>query len=487
MHDQLTGLPLGAAGNLIRLRIAYQLGAVLIVLIAMCTAFARRNNLHGIALSRGPVAFLIRDILARARVIETLSPFFLTMRTSNRDSRTKPKFMTWLDGQIKNLPLQLPVSSPVRPTQRKNLNLTVRSTLLFAFLFLFGGPYVLSSRPAGNASASNTHLYYIAADDVQWNYAPGGRNVIGTPGPEVEGSANATVFRKAVYREYTDATFSTLKPRPAQWQHLGILGPLIRAEVGDVVKIIFKNNTKFFCSMHPHGLEYAKDSEGAMYNDGGPAESKTGAAVPPGQTYTYIWKVPERAGPGPMDGTSILWVYHSHFVEPRDMNTGLFGPILISAKGTTRADGTPKDVDREFIAGFAVFDETESWYFEANSQARRKYTVGLKFTDPAFRQRYLFYSINGMIEGNLPVMTMKKGERVRWYLFANSNEDDVHTPHWHGQTVLFNHMRMDMVHLEPMMMVVADMIPDSVGTWLFHCHVNEHIEGGMQTLFTVTP
>jgi FtsP/CotA-like multicopper oxidase with cupredoxin domain len=84
-------------------------------------------------------------------------------------------------------------------------------------------------------------------------------------------------------------------------------------------------------------------------------------------------------------------------------------------------------------------------------------------------------------------MNTKKGERVRWYLFANSNEDDVHTPHWHGQTVVFNNMRTDMVHLEPMMMVQADMVPDNVGTCLFHCHVNDHIEGGMQALFRVLP
>ena len=53
--------------------------------------------------------------------------------------------------------------------------------------------------------------------------------------------------------------------------------------------------------------------------------------VPPGQTYTYTWTVPERAGPAPGDTSSILWVYHSHFVEPRDMNSGLLGPILIRA------------------------------------------------------------------------------------------------------------------------------------------------------------
>jgi hypothetical protein len=31
-----------------------------------------------------------------------------------------------------------------------------------------------------------------------------------------------------------------------------------------------------------------------------------------GSTYTYRFEVPERSGPGPMDGSSILWMYHSH-------------------------------------------------------------------------------------------------------------------------------------------------------------------------------
>lgn len=357
-----------------------------------------------------------------------------------------------------------------------------------ALLFLsLASPFVVGSSNSAELPPPKTHTYYIAADELMWDYAPGGRNLAGLPGPENETGMISTIYRKAVYREYADASFKTLKPRPQQWEHLGILGPLIRAEVGDVVKIIFKNNTNIFCSMHPHGLAYAKSSEGALYGDGNPPESKKGDAVPPGQTYTYTWTVPERAGPGPGDPSSILWIYHSHFVEPRDMNTGLIGPILVTAKGMSRPDGTPKDVDREFITGFMVFDETESWYFEANAQNRRKYTIGLRFTDPAFRQRYLLYSINGYIDANLPTLAMKGGERVRWYLAANSNEDDVHTPHWHGQTVLFDHMRTDMVHLEPMTMVIADMVPDTVGTWLFHCHVNDHLEGGMVALFKVTP
>jgi FtsP/CotA-like multicopper oxidase with cupredoxin domain len=363
---------------------------------------------------------------------------------------------------------------------------------LWIFVLVLGGltfpiPGVSSRAVAQDAPKAPVHTYYIAADEVMWNYAPHGRNLAGLPGSENEGVSTRTIFRKAIYREYTDASFTTLKPRPPQWEHLGILGPLIRAEVGDIVKVVFKNNTRFFCSMHPHGLAYAKESEGALYNDGVPKDEKKGAAVPPGQVFTYIWTVPERAGPAPGESSSVLWVYHSHFITPRDMNAGLMGPIIITAKGASKIDGTPKDVDREFITAFAVFDETSSRYFELNTMNVRKYTPNLRMTDPAFRAPYLMYSINGFIEGNMPMMTMKKGERVRWYLFSNGNEDDVHTPHWHGQTVEFMHMRTDMVHLEPMMTVTADMVPDNVGTWLFHCHVFDHLEGGMVALFTVTP
>jgi FtsP/CotA-like multicopper oxidase with cupredoxin domain len=331
------------------------------------------------------------------------------------------------------------------------------------------------------------HTYYIAADEVVWDCAPHGRNLTGTPlAEEPEGPPTGEKYLKAVYREYTDATFNSLKARPPQWEHLGILGPLIRAEVGDSVRVVFKNNSKSFCSIHVHGLAYAKSSEGAVYSDGTSGADKKDGQVPPGDICIYTWSVPERAGPGPHDPSSILWMYHSHFIEPKEMNTGLLGPIIVSRRGSTkRMDGTPRDVDREFVTAFAIFDETESSYYGANLASKKRCSPNLKVSDPVFRQLNLLYTINGLIEGNLPIMTMKVGERVRWYLLANSNEDDVHAVHWHGQTVVSNGMRTDVVNLGPMAMAVADMLPDNVGTWLFHCHVNEHMRGGMQALFTV--
>ena len=134
-------------------------------------------------------------------------------------------------------------------------------------------------------------------------------------GPDRIGST----YRKSLYREYTDATFTTPEAarRPSD-AYLGFLGPVIRAQVGDTLKVVFRNNTPFPASMHPHNVFYDKKSEGAPYADGTGPASKGDDAVAPGATYTYTWKVPERAGPGPGDGSSVLWMYHSHTDEVGD-------------------------------------------------------------------------------------------------------------------------------------------------------------------------
>jgi manganese oxidase len=333
--------------------------------------------------------------------------------------------------------------------------------------------------------------YYIAADEVDWDYTPRGRNLAGLP--HVETAADETgaglhhrIYHKAIYREYTDATFKTLKIRPQQWEHLGILGPLIRAEVGDSIRVVFKNNTHLSVTMHPHGLEYKKDAEGALYNDGTAGTVKADDKVVPGTTYIYIWTAPERSGPAAMDESSVLWMYHSHFVESTDINTGLIGPIIVTGRGLARPDGSPKDVDREFITDFSIFDETDSWFFEGNAGNQMR-AARSKSVNPLLREQNVLYSINGYIEANLPLLTMRKGERVRWYLLSNSNEDDVHMAHWHGNTVVWNKMRMDSLFLGPMAMATADMVPDNEGTWLFHCHVNDHFMGGMVGLYQVLP
>jgi FtsP/CotA-like multicopper oxidase with cupredoxin domain len=354
------------------------------------------------------------------------------------------------------------------------------------------------------AAAAATHTYYIAADEVTWDFAPTNLNGITgqpfgdeekewvAPGPHKIGK----VFKKALYREYTDATFTQLKPRPAEWEHLGYLGPLVRAEVGDTIRIVFKNNLKFRASLHPHGVFYEKESEGAPYNDGvDPAKKSTA----PGETQTYTWPVPERAGPTEHEMSSVLWMYHSHVNEVADANAGLVGPMIITGRGMTKADGTPKDVDREIVIAFAEFGETESPYIQENINRYMADPKGVTLANDPFATPIIMSkdpgdpgdfvlreSLNGFIFGNTPGLTMKTGQHVRWYLMATSNFE-LHAPHWHGNTVTINHMRTDVAALQTMGMITADMTPDNAGTWLFHCHVSGHLKGGMQALYKVEP
>jgi FtsP/CotA-like multicopper oxidase with cupredoxin domain len=350
-----------------------------------------------------------------------------------------------------------------------------------------------SGASGGSAgAAAQTRDYFIAADEVAWNYAPLGTNVI--TGRPFDATANTYVkagpdrigatYTKCLYHGYTDATFTHQIPRPADEQYLGLLGPVIRAQVGDTIRVTFRNNCSFPASIHPHGVFYDKKNEGAPYNDGVAAADKAGDAVAPHQQYLYAWQVPERAGPGPMDGSSVLWMYHSHTNEVSDVYSGLVGPIEITARGKARPDGGPNDIDREVFVLYVVMDENSSHYLEAE---RTKLAKPPAATDKGFQESNKMHAINGFVYGNGPMMTMRLDQRVRWYVMSIGNEVDVHTPHWHGNTVIAGGMRTDTVNLLPAGMVVADMVPDNPGIWLFHCHVTDHITAGMQARYQVLP
>jgi manganese oxidase len=352
------------------------------------------------------------------------------------------------------------------------------------------------AQPEATAHANRTRTYYIAADEVDWDFAPSGKDMIhdekyhlqDDPASKGELNPNATAYRKAVFNEYTDATFRVLKPRSGDWAHLGILGPLIRAEVGDTIKVVFKNNASRPFSVHPHGVFYAKDSEGAGYQDNTSGAGKADDSVAPGATYTYTWPVPERAGPTEHEDSTAFWVYHSHVDEGRDINSGLIGPIIITRRGMARDDASPKDVDREFIVQFGLYDEHLSWYWETNLKRLYGDPKNYDGNNKEVHDFHHFFTINGYLDGNGPILTMHNGERVRWYLFANPNEEeawDIHTPHWHGQTATVGHMRTDMIMLTPMMSAIADMVPDNPGIWLLHCHMPGHFGAGMRTRFQV--
>ena len=360
------------------------------------------------------------------------------------------------------------------------------------------------------AHHGRVRVHFIAAEEVEWDYAPLARDeAIGHPFDEFEKNyveagphRIGRIYRKAIYREYADAKFNRPMTRSADEQYLGILGPVLYGEVGDTIKIFFKNNASRPYTMHPHGVLYQKNSEGSGYNDGTSGDDKADDAVPPGGSHIYIWEIPDRAGPGIADGSSIVWLYHSHVDEMRDIASGLFGAIVVTAKGKARVDGRPKDVDREFVSMMISVNENESWYLEDNIGEYTSDPKGVERRESipeaqdgilapglgrGFADTNLRYTINGYLFANMPMMTLKKGERVRWYLVTLGDSNNFHTPHWHGNVVSLHGYRTDVVALSPAQMESVDMVPDNPGIWLFHCHVSDHMAGGMVARYQVLP
>jgi FtsP/CotA-like multicopper oxidase with cupredoxin domain len=193
-----------------------------------------------------------------------------------------------------------------------------------------------------------------------------------------------------------------------------------------------------------------------------------GAAIAPGAKYTYTWQVRDEAAPTGKEGGSKVWLYHSHVDSVQDIYDGLVGPIIITSKRHANADGTPDDADHEFVTLFLIFDESKPGMTDEEKEASQK------------------HAMNGYIFGNLPALSMRVGERVRWHVVGLGNEDDLHTPHWHGNVVKGEGVATDVLEILPGSMHTVDMVPDDPGCWMFHCHVADHIKAGMYASYTVT-
>ena len=332
--------------------------------------------------------------------------------------------------------------------------------------------------------AAKTRRYYIAAEPQLWDYAPQGRDVIcGKPLPPP-----VVIKRtggKIRYVQYTDETFGA---KLFETPRLGLLGPVLRGTVGEFLEVTFLNRTSRTLSMHPHGVRYDKDSEGSHYQP----KPGLGAAVGPGAKFTYVWQLDEGSGPLPGEPSSKGWLYHSHVEGDEETDLGLVGFIVVTDPRRARPDGTPQDIDREMAALFMIHDE--SGIGAAAKEAAEYATVGMmmpQFTWTQVQEQTEMgkrAAINGFIFGNAPGLEMNEGERVRWYLFGLGSVEDFHTAHWHGLRVVEEgRRRTDVVELLPATMKTADMLADNPGSWLFHCHVADHMMEGMFARVVVHP
>uniref|UniRef100_A0A673LBV1 Plastocyanin-like domain-containing protein n=1 Tax=Sinocyclocheilus rhinocerous TaxID=307959 RepID=A0A673LBV1_9TELE len=235
-----------------------------------------------------------------------------------------------------------------------------------------------------------------------------------------------TAFKKAVFRKYLDSTFTIRDIRGEMDERLGILGPVIKAEVDQTVMVFFRNLASRPYSLHANGVKYLKQMEGLSYADQSPYWYKQDDAVQPNSTFIYTWTINSKSGPQNNESDCRTWTYYSA-VNPRDINSGLIGPLLVCRKGTL--DKKPLD-RREFILLFMTFDENKSWYYEENrKRIERKNKRAVM--DPNFLNNLIIFiiSINGIIY-SLKGLRMYTNQLAKWYLINMGCPKD-HSVHFH--------------------------------------------------------
>jgi FtsP/CotA-like multicopper oxidase with cupredoxin domain len=249
------------------------------------------------------------------------------------------------------------------------------------------------------------------------------------------------IFPTVVYRRYSR---QWRRPLPnadgSSADGLSIPGPLIHARVGDHLRVHFKNldNLRYAPhSMHFHGVYYEPSSDGAYV----PGFSGRDANVKFGQSYTY------RLTAG--DDTAGVWPYHDHSPSMDDsIKGGMFG--MLSILGPHE-----RAPDREFEVVFSPFGKS-------------------------------FMAIDGRaFVGNTPVFRSKVGQTVQWDVMAMGS--DFHTFHVHGHRwIAPGGVPRDTQTVGPAESFRIRWNEESPGTWLYHCHVEDHMMRGMIGIYQVS-
>ncbi|CAD0086708.1 unnamed protein product [Aureobasidium mustum] len=375
------------------------------------------------------------------------------------------------------------------------------------------------SIPTNFQFSGNVRTYYVAAEEVAWNYAPSGwDNWLGVP---VQNSPHAAAagylnitgsigagwgleFQKAVYKGYTDQSFTTQTEQPA---HNGINGPILRAEVGDMVQIMFVNNlSNHYASMHSMGLYYGKQYEGSLYPNtttGGSPNVQEQDAVPPGGCAVYKWIVTDSQAPAPGQ-SSRLWSYHSFVNMPADLSAGLSGPLIVYNSGEMNSTMSSH---REFVVTTNTHFEAKSFMAGTNAKNAGVNTTELRtinqlvspyignesFWVPQManfpevmlsdRQGPNFYTMNGYVFGNGAPYEMCRNDPVIWYVMAFGGAS--HVFHLHGNNFQYNDIWLAAQSINAGEMFTFNMNAQLPGVWQLLCHVSDHNLFGMQQNYVV--
>ncbi|XP_036271624.1 coagulation factor VIII isoform X1 [Pipistrellus kuhlii] len=316
-----------------------------------------------------------------------------------------------------------------------------------------------------------TQQYFIAAVERLWDYG-----LSRSP----RAPRTRTEFKKVVFQEFTDNSFTQPLYRGELNEHLGLLGPCIRAEVEDNIMVTFKNQASrpysFYSSLISNEEDQSQGTE--------PREK----FVKPNDTKVYFWKVGHQMAPNEDEFDCKAWAYFSDVDLERDMHSGLIGPLLICRANTLNPAHRRQVTVKEFALLFTIFDETKSWYFTENLEKNCKAPCEIQMDDPTFREKYRFHAINGYVMDTLPGLIMAQDQRIRWHLLSMGSNENIHSIHFSGHVFTVRkkeEYRMAVYNLYPGIFETVEMLPSKAGIWRIECLIGEHLQAGMSALFLV--
>ncbi|KAI2657139.1 Coagulation factor VIII [Labeo rohita] len=278
------------------------------------------------------------------------------------------------------------------------------------------------------STESKFRSYYIAAEEIMWDYG------INKPAQLIKQRDMRRgmrkffpAYKKVVFRAYQDRDFHHPIKRGELDEHLGIMGPVLKAEINDVLTVVFKNLASRPYSFHLHGV-YDK-TQGSfspgMGPEGAKGEEVPGDPVPPGEERVYNWRISRRQGPSASEFNCKTGAYYSNVNMEKDINSGLIGPVMICRPGTLRPRVLLQPDVTDFFLLFTTFDETKSWYLDYNIRKFCTPPCQAKVDDPWFEMSNKFAE-------TLPGLIVKQYETARWHLLNVGSQGEFHAVHFHG-------------------------------------------------------
>ncbi|XDV37758.1 hypothetical protein PO909_007314 [Leuciscus waleckii] len=341
------------------------------------------------------------------------------------------------------------------------------------------------------STESKFRSYYIAAEEIFWDYGINKPAQLIKPREMRRGMRKYfPSYKKVVFRAYQDRDFKHPIKRGELDEHLGIMGPVLKAEINDVLTVVFKNLASRPYSFHLHGV-YDK-TQGSFGPGSGPEGSKAeevpGDPVPAGEERVYNWRISKRQGPTASEFDCKAGAYYSNVNMEKDINSGLIGPMLICSPGTLRSRGKLQPDVTDFFLLFTTFDERKSWYLDYNIGKFCTPPCQAKVDDPWFEMSNKFAAINGYVSETLPGLIVEQYQTTRWHLLNVGSQGEFHAVHFHGLPFRVGKdqdHRMGIFNLYPGVFGTVEMRPAIAGTWLIECTIGEHQLAGMRAKMLV--